>query len=95
MGGFIHFADHTRTIKVILTTGKVDIQIYVLSERCMKLSAHATSCRCQNSDLFFFFKAFRVALWPKHRGVFHRGVGVGARDASLAVRCRVGELVEL
>lgn len=43
----------------------------------------------------FFVKAFGGVLWPKYWGVFHRGVAVGACDASLAVQCRVEDLVEL
>jgi len=51
-GRVFHFADDARTIKVILTTGKGDIRIYVHSEHCMELPAHTTSCRCQDTDLF-------------------------------------------
>lgn len=52
-GRVFHFADDARTIKVMITTGKWDMQIYVRSEHCVKLPAHTTSCRCQDYDLFY------------------------------------------
>jgi hypothetical protein len=85
-GRVFHFADDARTIKVMLTTGRGDTirtHLRTFGTPCDIIRTHDV---LELSGLkSFFFKAFGGALWPKHRGVFHQGVAVGACDAPLAV----------